>query len=83
MCNQYYNLIVHREICSSQAKHSLTLWIDPYFRVLANAYTAVIRKMKREFFGLSDYYWLVTAYPMQHSGYMLACYVYTVVCVTV
>ena len=80
MCNQYYNLIVDREICSSQAKHCLTLWIEPYFKVLAKAYTAVIKKMKRDFFGLRDYYWLVT-YLMHHSGYMLACYVYTVVCV--
>ena len=43
-------------ICSNMADDPVRMMLQTYFRPLAEAYKAICKKQKREFFGLRDFY---------------------------
>ena len=45
-----------RGICSTREQDPVRDHLEPYFRLLAEAYFAICAKQKRQFFGLRDFY---------------------------
>ena len=45
-----------RGICGKEDNDQIKNKLDPYFKPLAQAYEAICKKQRREFFGLRDFY---------------------------